>query len=118
MSTIMPEAEAARPVVLRPGEGRVVEVRLANFLRGPLDLPAEDVVRHYRAYRTFIALTREPRFQFEYRLNPGDLLVFDNRRVLHARRAFDLQQGQRHLQGCYVDRDELLSRIRVLERTL
>ncbi|MFB9888019.1 gamma-butyrobetaine dioxygenase [Balneatrix alpica] len=96
--------------------GQVVEVRLANFLRGPLDLPADQVLRHYRAYRTFIALTREPVFQFFYRLSPGDLLVFDNRRVLHARRAFDLRQGRRHLQGCYVDRDELLSRIRVLER--
>ncbi|GGO89398.1 gamma-butyrobetaine hydroxylase [Marinobacterium nitratireducens] len=106
------------PALLLDDEGAVVEVRLANFLRGPLDLPGHEVVRHYRAYRTFIALTREPRFQFEYRLNPGDLLVFDNRRVLHARRAFDLTQGHRHLQGCYVDRDELLSRIRVLERTL
>ncbi|WP_116473933.1 gamma-butyrobetaine dioxygenase [Zobellella maritima] len=106
------------PALVLDGQGTVIEVRFANFLRGPLDVPASQVVRHYRAYRTFISLTREPRFQFEYRLVPGDLLVFDNRRVLHARQAFDLQQGQRHLQGCYVDRDELLSRIRVLERTL
>ncbi|GHA10633.1 gamma-butyrobetaine dioxygenase [Oceanisphaera arctica] len=106
------------PALVLDGQGTVVEVRFANFLRGPLDVPADQVVRHYRAYRTFISLTREPRFQFEYRLLPGDLLVFDNRRVLHARQAFDLQQGHRHLQGCYVDRDELLSRIRVLERTL
>lgn len=96
----------------------MVEVRLANFLRGPLDLPADQVVRQYRGYRTFIQLTREARFQFYYRLAAGDLVVFDNRRVLHARNAFDLQQGHRHLQGCYVDRDELLSRIRVLERSL
>ncbi|ANG64877.1 gamma-butyrobetaine hydroxylase [Marinobacterium aestuarii] len=106
------------PALVLDGQGTVIEVRFANFLRGPLDVPADQVVRHYRAYSTFIRLTREPRFQFEYRLVPGDLLVFDNRRVLHARRAFDLQQGQRHLQGCYVDRDELLSRIRVLERSL
>ncbi|WP_020682371.1 gamma-butyrobetaine dioxygenase [Marinobacterium rhizophilum] len=106
------------PAIVLDGQGAVSEIRFANFLRGPLDVPPDQVVRHYRAYRTFISLTREARFQFEYRLVPGDLLVFDNRRVLHARRAFDLQQGQRHLQGCYVDRDELLSRIRVLERSL
>lgn len=106
------------PALVLDGQGTVIEVRFANFLRGPLDVPADKVMQHYRAYRTFISLTREPRFQFKYRLMPGDLLVFDNRRVLHAREAFDLQQGQRHLQGCYVDRDELLSRIRVLERTL
>lgn len=106
------------PALVCDSRGQVVEVRLANFLRGPLDLPSDQVVRLYRAYRIFIQLTREARFQFFYRLLPGDLVVFDNRRVLHARNAFDLQQGRRHLQGCYVDRDELLSRIRVLEREI
>lgn len=104
------------PVFMLNNEGEVIEVRLANFLRGPLDLPSEKIVPIYKGYRRFIQLTREARFQFFYRLEPGDLLVFDNRRVLHARNAFDLQKGDRHLQGCYVDRDELLSRIRILER--
>lgn len=96
----------------------VVEVRLANFLRGPIDVPAHQTMALYKAYRCFIQLTRETRFQFFHRLNKGELIVFDNRRVLHARNAFDLQTGRRHLQGCYVDRDELLSRIRVLERDI
>ncbi|MDD1794871.1 TauD/TfdA family dioxygenase [Enterovibrio sp. ZSDZ42] len=95
---------------------QVVEVRLANFLRGPIDVPAHQTLALYKAYRCFIRLTREEEFQFFHRLNGGDLIVFDNRRVLHARNAFDLKTGSRHLQGCYIDRDELLSRIRVLER--
>lgn len=70
----------------------------------------------YHAYRRFIELSREPRFQFRRRLNEGELWCFDNRRSLHARDAFDPTSGVRHLQGCYVDRDELLSRILVLER--
>jgi gamma-butyrobetaine dioxygenase len=44
--------------------------------------------------------------------------AFDNRRVLHARREFDPQSGARHLQGAYVDRDEINSRWRVLSRQL
>lgn len=95
----------------------VVEVRLANFLRGPIDVPSKQTLALYKAYRCFIQLTRETKFQFYHRLNAGDLIVFDNRRVLHARNAFDLKTGMRHLQGCYIDRDELLSRIRVLERS-
>ncbi|KJZ15910.1 gamma-butyrobetaine dioxygenase [Marinomonas sp. S3726] len=95
---------------------QVIEVRLANFLRGPIDVPGHQTIALYKAYSCFIRLTREERFQFFHRLNSGDLIVFDNRRVLHARNAFDLKTGSRHLQGCYVDRDELLSRIRVLER--
>lgn len=103
--------------IVRDTNGIITEVRLANFLRGPLDLPAHQVQDLYKGYRQFMLLTREPRFQFFYRLNAGDLVVFDNRRVLHARNAFNLEQGERHLQGCYIDRDELLSRIRILERT-
>ncbi|WP_027855837.1 gamma-butyrobetaine dioxygenase [Marinobacterium jannaschii] len=98
-------------------EGNVSEVRIANFLRGPLDLPGGDIAALYKAYRQFMLLTRESRFQYFRQLQAGDMIVFDNRRVLHARNAFDLKAGDRHLQGCYVDRDELLSRIRVLERT-
>lgn len=104
------------PALQLDSQDNVIEVRLANFLRGPLDLPSDQVVALYKGYRRFMLLTREEQFQFYYKLMPGDLLVFDNRRVLHARNAFDLQQGGRHLQGCYVDRDELLSRIRILQR--
>lgn len=106
------------PALVLDTTGEVVEIRLGNFLRGPLDVPSDQVTNFYRGYRCFMTLTRQASFQFYYRLGPGDLIVFDNRRVLHARNAFDLQQGERHLQGCYVDRDELLSRIRVLERAI
>jgi len=102
--------------IVTDSNDEVVEVRLANFLRGPIDVPSHQTMALYKAYRCFIQLTREVEFQFFHRLNAGDLIVFDNRRVLHARNAFDLKTGMRHLQGCYVDRDELLSRIRVLER--
>jgi gamma-butyrobetaine dioxygenase len=70
----------------------------------------------YLAYRRFIELTRDARFRFRKRLDAGEMWGFDNRRVMHARDAFDPASGARHLQGCYVDRDELLSRIYVLQR--
>jgi gamma-butyrobetaine dioxygenase len=96
--------------------GRVAEIRMANFLRGAFDTSEEQMPRLYRAYRRFIAMTREPRFRLMQRLNPGELWCFDNRRTLHARNAFDPATGARHFQGCYIDRDELLSRILVLQR--
>ncbi|MEM5527449.1 TauD/TfdA family dioxygenase [Gammaproteobacteria bacterium AS21] len=106
------------PAISVNNQGEVVEVRLANFLRGPIAIAADKMQAIYAGYRRFMLLARQERFQFFHRLNAGDLLVFDNRRVLHSRNAFSLEQGHRHLQGCYVDRDELLSRIRVLEREL
>jgi len=50
------------------------------------------------------------------RLEAGQMWCFDNRRAMHARKAFDQASGKRFLRGCYMDRDELLSRILVLQR--
>jgi len=104
------------PIIALDALGQVSEIRMANFLRGPFDTSVEQMPRLYRAYRRFIALTREPQFRLVQRLEPGQLWCFDNRRTLHARNAFDPASGARHFQGCYVDRDELLSRILVLQR--
>ncbi|KAF3020714.1 hypothetical protein E8E15_001101 [Penicillium rubens] len=50
---------------------------------------------------------------FELRLNPGDCVIFDNRRIVHARRQFNASVGSRWLAGAYVDTDALLSRFAV-----
>lgn len=42
------------------------------------------------------------------------MVVFDNRRVLYGRNKFEGSTGRRHLHGCYVDRTEFQSRLRVL----
>ncbi|MBV4468359.1 gamma-butyrobetaine dioxygenase [Pseudomonas siliginis] len=104
------------PVIAVDALGRVAEIRMANFLRGAFDTSVAQMPLLYRAYRRLIAMTREPRFRLMQRLKPGELWCFDNRRTLHARNAFDPATGARHFQGCYVDRDELLSRILVLQR--
>ncbi|POA26499.1 MULTISPECIES: gamma-butyrobetaine dioxygenase [unclassified Pseudomonas] len=104
------------PIIALDTLGQVSEIRMANFLRGPFDASVEQMPKLYRAYRRFIAMTREARFRLITRLNPGEMWCFDNRRTLHARNAFDPTSGARHFQGCYIDRDELLSRILVLQR--
>ena len=72
--------------------------------------------------RTFIAASKayeqllsSDENLFEYRLNEGECVIFDNRRVLHARRAFDATKGERWLKGAYVDDDVFFSRLRVLQ---
>jgi gamma-butyrobetaine dioxygenase len=52
---------------------------------------------------------------YEYRLNEGECVIFDNRRVLHARKAFDATKGERWLKGAYVDDDVFFSKLRVLQ---
>jgi gamma-butyrobetaine dioxygenase len=61
-------------------------------------------------------MAEQPRFRVRFRFRPGDLLSFDNERVLHGRSSFDPATGVRHLQGCYMEADELLCRQRILSR--
>jgi gamma-butyrobetaine dioxygenase len=98
--------------------GELVEIRFNPFLLQPLDLQSGKVRDYYRAWRKFHSLTNERGLQIRLTLRAGDLIAFDNHRILHARTAIDVRSGERHLQGCYLERDEIYSRIRMLERSL
>ncbi len=94
------------PVTLRA----FYPVRLAPHM-DPADVP-----RAYAAMKTFSSVAHDPRFMIRYDFEPGDLVGFDNRRVLHGRDGYDPGGGKRRLRGCYLDRDDVHSRLRVLRR--
>jgi gamma-butyrobetaine dioxygenase len=104
------------PIIECDDQGRVVEIRFNNWIRDSLRLPIEEIDAWYRAYHVFWQLLQEPRHRLAFNLAPGQMVTFDNRRVLHGRGAFDPNTGRRHLQGTYLDRDMLESRLRVLAR--
>jgi gamma-butyrobetaine dioxygenase len=80
---------------------------------------APDVLEaYYRARRKFDQRLRAAEFEIRFLLRGGDLVMFDNCRLLHGRTAFDPAQGLRHLQGCYIDIDGPRSLYRVLRRRL
>lgn len=98
-------------------DGAFREIRVNNWIRDSLRLPEAEIGPWYRAYQRLWDLLQDPRHQIEFALKPGEMVIFDNRRVLHGRRPFDPQSGKRFLQGTYLDRDVLVSRLRVLGRT-
>ena len=136
------ELRARAPLIALTPDGRITAVRLNNRSMGPLRLPCEQAEAAYAAYRAWASLLGRPEFLLAMRLAPGDCLVFDNTRVLHARTAFAAPAGgsaadhspgdtqedapdgapgtetarERHLQGCYADIDGLLSTLAVLRR--
>jgi gamma-butyrobetaine dioxygenase len=71
---------------------------------------------YFRARRKFDQRLRAPDFEIRFLLKSGDLVMFDNCRLLHGRTAFDPTEGLRHLQGCYIDIDGPRSLYRVLRR--
>jgi gamma-butyrobetaine hydroxylase len=86
----------------------------------PLPLKGAPLRKYYAAYRQLAELLRDPARAVVYKLQPGELVLFDNTRLLHGRTAFSLdgveQCGARHLQGCYVDADGIYSSLAVLTR--
>jgi gamma-butyrobetaine dioxygenase len=106
------------PVIGLGPEGEAREIRFNPWLTEPLEAAPERFAGIYGALRRFDELAHDPRFQIRIRLDAGTMSAFDNRRVLHGRAAFEERGGRRHFQGCYVEREELINRIRVLERSL
>ncbi|MEH6578711.1 MAG: TauD/TfdA family dioxygenase [Amphritea sp.] len=104
------------PVINLDSFGNIVEIKYNAHLAGIFDLPEAVMHDYYLAYRALMASLKDPRFMIELKLKAGEMVVFDNRRVLHGRKAFDEATGVRHLRGCYVDRSEFKSRLRILAR--
>jgi len=69
--------------------------------------------RFATAFREFAQITEREDMRFEETLKEGECVVFANRRVLHARRAFKTDKGERWLKGAYVDWDDFQSKLRV-----
>lgn len=104
------------PIIRLDADGAYFEIRYSIALLAPLHLEPDSIKPFYRAYQNFSRLLRSPQFEYKFKLRSGDCEVFDNRRVLHGRAAFNPQSGPRYFEGCYVDTDDFLSRLRVLER--
>lgn len=109
------ELRAHRPLIDVDPLGRIREVRFNNRSIATLHAAPDVLDVFYAAYRRFGELLLRPELQLEFRLAPGDCVIFDNTRLLHARTAF-AESGARHLQGAYADLDGLLSALAVLRR--
>ena len=79
---------ACQPLIALNPRGRISCVRLNNRSMQPLRLPYAEAEALYAAYRAWTAIVARPEFALGLRLAPGDCLVFDNTRILHARTAF------------------------------
>ncbi|MDY0874056.1 2-trimethylaminoethylphosphonate dioxygenase [Dongia rigui] len=112
------ELVARQTMISVDEDGDIVGVHFNNRSLDWLDAPAEVIEPWFAAYRKYAEVLHRPEGELIFRLEPGDCVVMQNDRALHGRTAFDPSRGRRHLQGCYVDKDGLESRARVLRRNL
>ena len=145
-ATFMKQREGACMTYVRPhislAEGRcsifdreITAVHWSPPFEGPLCLPSEDIEQYYEAYTDFECMLNADlsplnghekdlvsyadEFTWKRKLKPGEVLVFNNRRMLHGRREFMVadgvmpKDGRRHLVGCYTNIDDTLNTYRV-----
>ena len=97
-------------------DGDYNDIRYSIATLDALDCHPDQMDSVYKAHHRFGNLLHHPKFQINFRLEPGDIFSFNNRRLLHGRTEFDPNSGHRHLQGYYMDRDEIIGRLNYLKQ--
>jgi len=104
------------PMINLAPDGELIGIRFNNRSAAPIvDVPFDTMESYYSAYRRLGEIIDDPAMAVSFRLDPGDCFIVDNTRVLHARNGYS-GVGSRWLQGCYADKDGLLSQLATLEQ--
>ena len=101
---------ALRSLTDLPAGGHVNRVQAANSISRKVNI-------WHHAAKQYSALLHRPNMIYERLMKPGESVIFDNRRVLHARKAFAVADlgKERWLRGAYLDKDPYVSKLRVLQ---
>lgn len=93
------ESIVRAPLVARASD-EAFFLRSSYFTLAPYDRPFDEMGELYRALDTFARLVRDPAHRYAFTLAPGELLLYDNHRMLHGQTAFE---GPRWVRGIYFD---------------
>ena len=104
------------PAISLTKDGDYNDIRFSVATIDTLDCHPNIMDKVYKAHHKFGNLLHDDKFQIKFRLEPGDIVSFNNRRLLHGRTAFNSNSGNRHLQGYYMDRDEIIGRLNFLKK--
>ncbi len=97
-------------------KGEFKQVRFSPRLDFVPLLEKNKLELYYSARKKISELYNSDKYRIEFKLLPGDLLMMDNHRLLHGRTAYDANQGNRFLQGCYIDYDSTEGKLKHLKR--
>ncbi|MBE1285825.1 MAG: gamma-butyrobetaine dioxygenase [Rhodobacteraceae bacterium] len=106
--------QSRRPMIELSPDGQLIGIRFNNRSSAPfVDIPFDKMAAYYAAYRQLGEFIDDPAMGVAFKLEPGESFIVDNTRVMHARNGYS-GEGSRWLQGCYADKDGLLSTLAVL----
>ena len=96
--------------------GKFKQVRFSPRLDFVPLLDKEKLELYYSARKKISELYNSNNYRIEFKLQQGDLLMMDNYRLLHGRTTYDANEGNRFLQGCYIDYDSTEGKLKHLKR--
>tara|TARA_Y100001978_G_scaffold174932_1_gene166858 strand:+ start:39 stop:839 length:801 start_codon:yes stop_codon:yes gene_type:complete len=105
-----------KPIITLDHNNDYNDIRFSVAYMGVMDCHPEKMDHFYSAYRNLFSLLHDEKFEINFRMQAGDIFSFNNRRVLHGRKEYDANSGERHLQGYYMDRDEIIGRLNYIEK--
>ena len=100
---------ASRPVFRENQQGELLQMTFNNYDRDTIRLNDSDMRRAYEGIIAIDKLLNLEENQWRYVLEEGEMMVFDNWRLLHGRTSY---QGHRVMAGTYVNREDFESKLR------
>nr|WP_287278587.1 MULTISPECIES: TauD/TfdA family dioxygenase [unclassified Okeania] len=100
----------AQTVLELDREGQIARVNFGHSHASNWNIPFEQMEKFYEAYCAFFRYLKNPAYQYQVRLQPGNLLLMYNDRILHGRKEFDSNSGIRHLEVAYIAWDYFTAR--------
>ena len=97
-------------------DGKFKQVRFSPRLDFVPLMDKEKLELYYSARRKLSELYNSSEYKIEFKLMPGELLMMDNHRLLHGRTEYNSNEGDRFLQGCYIDYDSTEGKLKHLKR--
>uniref|UniRef100_A0A1B0CGH6 Putative gamma-butyrobetaine2-oxoglutarate dioxygenase n=1 Tax=Lutzomyia longipalpis TaxID=7200 RepID=A0A1B0CGH6_LUTLO len=103
------------PVFVVDDKDELIRVNHSTPQRGShFTVPLGLVKPWYEAFDVFVKLMKAQ--AVEFKTQSGDILTFDNVRLVHGRNAYDdTESNVRYIVGAYLDWDLIFSRLRVLK---
>ncbi|XP_026474281.1 trimethyllysine dioxygenase, mitochondrial [Ctenocephalides felis] len=103
---------AEGPIIrLKNGSEELEQIRFNIYDRAIVKIPEHDMQNYYGDMKLLSSYITNPKFELWFKLQPGTVLLFDNWRIFHGRAAYT---GHRVMSGCYVSRDDWLSKAKTM----
>jgi len=97
-------------------KGKFKQVRFSPRLDFVPGMEIDKLELYYTAREKISELYNSENYKLQFKLEPGDLLMMDNYRLLHGRTSYNASEGERFLQGCYIDYDSTEGKLNHLRR--